>query len=52
MKWATPASLGALQARPGQDVGGDGDGREPGQARRDDARPVGQRGPFEHRRGW
>ena len=40
--------LGRLQARSGQDVGGNGDGASPGEARRDDARPAGQRSAFVH----
>ena len=52
MKWATPASAGDLQARTGQDVRGDGDRTRPGQPGADDARPLRQRGPFEHRDGW
>ena len=37
-----------LEARPGQDVGRDGDGTRPGHPGADDARPGGQLGSFEH----
>ncbi len=52
MKWATPASRGRFEARSGQDIRGDGDRTGPGQPGADDAWPVGQRGPFEHRGRW
>ena len=42
--------LGGLEARAGEDVRRDGDRTRPGQAGADDARPLWQRGPFEHRR--
>ena len=47
------AGLGrTLQARTGQDVRGDGDRTRPRHTGADDARPLRQRGPFEHRDGW
>ena len=47
------AGLGrGFQARTGQDVCRDGDRTRPGHPGADDARPRGQRGPFEHRGRW
>ena len=42
--------LGRLQARAGEDVGGEGEGSRTGDAGADHARPVGQLGAVVHRR--
>ena len=43
---------GRLEARAGEDVCRDGDRTRAGKPGTDDARPRGQRGPFEHRGRW
>ena len=44
--------VGRLLARPSQDIRRDGDRTCSGEPCADDARPLWQRGPFEHRDGW
>ena len=52
MKWATPASAGVSRREPASTYAAMDTERAAGQPGGDDARPVRQLGPVEHRARW